>query len=902
MSMRYRAFAAVAFVVIVTMLMAVFVSCGKGQPRSTGAGWSEPTALSGAGSEAEPVTRTLAQVIAEIEAYEPPGDAGVDPDVFAMIRDELVRQIEARTAQTRERRFLGASGNPTVSSSFAPLKGRSLEIDSVSFDRLTSSVPMGDSGRVTDLAYDPDSDTLTWSYANVGDYDLSGEVGVPDITPIAQNYLADTTDGIGDDSYEAWVDGDGNGEVGISDITPIAENYLNDVMEYRIVTSDQQDSGFTVIGEAIPFGETGVFPKTYSVALPDGASAYIAVEPVGASLAAGERSDVISLMGEPIIASVEPTSGSELASATFSASVSGVEPFTYAWDFGGGATPDTSTESEPTVTLGLAGTYDASLTVTNDYGEDTFEFTLTVGEPPDITYVQPKSGAENSEVTLTATVTGTTPMSYSWDFGGGATPDTSTEESPTVTLDSAGMYLASLTITNDYGDDTFDFTLSVTKLVNENLVPVPQASPLVGDAPLTVTLFSNGSYNLTGEIVLYEWDFESDGVYDYSQALPYNVEHEYEGGTWRATLRITDENGATASARTYYIRVLVENPNWTFEKVLEDFDPTGSTDLWVVTLNINPETDLPVVTHYSDRKFGVIFKNEELEWETDIWYLTGGYSATDVSNAVIYEDSSIIQVVKTKGITAGDLLWVLRRYPDGVWDWWSVILESDFTTSKPRSKLALDSEGNIGLFYNYSSGIVTYALFDGENWNSELTEMQTSPSFAAFGYRSDIPWVVRAYTSLTIFEKHEDLWMPAVIGIPDPGDRFEYAFCSSSGETRYICASEVDSHKSWIWQNTGDLWLKEKLYDTDEKLIARPEAIASNENLVAVVLRIDTVPNQYVLAYKMSGDWQYELIRYDARLAIPNSMVVTDDNSIFLAYIDQNENELHVATRTPIGE
>ncbi|MCD6118444.1 hypothetical protein J7K50_01230, partial [bacterium] len=89
----------------------------------------------------EPITRTLGQVIAEIEEYEPPGDAGVDPDVFAMIRDELVRQIEARTAQTRERRFLGASGNPTAFSSFAPWKGRSLEIDidTVSSDRLTSS-------------------------------------------------------------------------------------------------------------------------------------------------------------------------------------------------------------------------------------------------------------------------------------------------------------------------------------------------------------------------------------------------------------------------------------------------------------------------------------------------------------------------------------------------------------------------------------------------------------------------------------------------------------------------------------------------------------------------------------------------------------------------------------------
>ena len=57
----------------------------------------------------EPITRTLGQVVAEIESHEPPRDAGVDPDVFAMLRDELVRQIEARKPQTRERPFEGAS-------------------------------------------------------------------------------------------------------------------------------------------------------------------------------------------------------------------------------------------------------------------------------------------------------------------------------------------------------------------------------------------------------------------------------------------------------------------------------------------------------------------------------------------------------------------------------------------------------------------------------------------------------------------------------------------------------------------------------------------------------------------------------------------------------------------------
>src|SRR3989344_7741233 len=38
---------------------------------------------------------------------------------------------------------------------------------------------------------------FSWDYYNFGDYDLNGEVGVPDITPIAVNYLAR----IGDSNY-----------------------------------------------------------------------------------------------------------------------------------------------------------------------------------------------------------------------------------------------------------------------------------------------------------------------------------------------------------------------------------------------------------------------------------------------------------------------------------------------------------------------------------------------------------------------------------------------------------------------------------------------------------------------------------------------------------------------------
>lgn len=82
--------------------------------------------------------------------------------------------------------------------------------------------------------------------------------------------------------------------------------------------------------------------------------------------------------------------------------------------------------------------------------------------PPSISSVAPTSGMTDEAVQFTATVQGTPTLTYEWDFGGGATPNTSTDVSPTVTLSGvAGDYSGSLTVTNAWGSDTFDFVLTV---------------------------------------------------------------------------------------------------------------------------------------------------------------------------------------------------------------------------------------------------------------------------------------------------------------------------------------------------------------------------------------------------------------------------------------------------------
>ncbi len=182
----------------------------------------------------------------------------------------------------------------------------------------------------------------------------------------------------------------------------------------------------------------------------------------------------------PNILSVSPTDGLAGTEVSFSAEVSGAPPFTYAWDFGGGATPNTSTEESPTVTLGSLGSYFASLTVANAYSEDTYDFTLNIFGAPLVSSVSPTSGLPGSVAQFTANVTGSEPFTYAWDFGGGATPNTSTAESPTVSLGAEGNYAASVTVTNDYGEDTFEFMLTVLELVE--MATWPEVEFSVGDS------------------------------------------------------------------------------------------------------------------------------------------------------------------------------------------------------------------------------------------------------------------------------------------------------------------------------------------------------------------------------------------------------------------------------------
>jgi C1A family cysteine protease len=87
---------------------------------------------------------------------------------------------------------------------------------------------------------------------------------------------------------------------------------------------------------------------------------------------------------DPLVKGVSPTSGAAGSIVTLSVDVVGTGPFTYVWDFGGGANPPTSTDAKPSVVLQGAGVHPASVTVTGPKSGRRYAFDLVVDYPESV--------------------------------------------------------------------------------------------------------------------------------------------------------------------------------------------------------------------------------------------------------------------------------------------------------------------------------------------------------------------------------------------------------------------------------------------------------------------------------------------------------------------------------------
>ncbi len=324
-----------------------------------------------------------------------------------------------------------------------------------------------------------------------------------------------------------------------SGVTPFAVNF----------TSISADPGGSVVGLSWDFGDGGTSAldnpsHTYLAAgsynatvtvtdnLGSTASDSVAVTVTGNQApVAAASSDVIS--GKtPLLVSFDGSGSTDSDDGIAS----------WDWDFGDanfatGATP-------PAHSYTTAGTYTATLTVTDVLGAtDSSSVVITVADniAPNaavgLLTASPKTGfAVDFDGTASVDSDGAI-VSYAWVFGDGGT---GSGANPSHTYSAAGSYLAKLTVTDDNGD-TGAKTLRVN--VVDNSAPTASAS-VVTPIPKTgvpVDFDGTASVDADGTIVAWAWDFGDTGTGSTS-----SPSHTYaSAGTYNASVTVTDENGAT---------------------------------------------------------------------------------------------------------------------------------------------------------------------------------------------------------------------------------------------------------------------------------------------------------------------------------------------------------------------
>jgi len=209
---------------------------------------------------------------------------------------------------------------------------------------------------------------------------------------------------------------------------------------------------------------------------------------------------------------------------------------------------DTSLLGGDTVTVNWSGlSYNTTYRwyVTLDDGESnqtepTWSFTtIDEGESPNQPPIANFTWTAD-ELTVSFTDTSTDPdgtiVSWQWTFGDGAS---SNQQNPTHTYANNGTYYIYLVVIDNDGAKS-DMAGCQIKISGAPAPPVASFTYSINGS--TVTVNASASYDIDGEIVSYEWDWDSNGVYDDTYTIP-TASHTYSAGTYIITLRVTDNDG-----------------------------------------------------------------------------------------------------------------------------------------------------------------------------------------------------------------------------------------------------------------------------------------------------------------------------------------------------------------------
>ncbi len=405
---------------------------------------------------------------------------------------------------------------------------------------------------------------LTYSWDFDGDGIGDSILANPDYTFTTGDYPVGVTvtDGDGDeatDTLAIHVDPDTIPEVSAtatpaSGLTPLAVQFgcsatgVNLPNTYHWDFGDGQGSDLQ--NPSYTYTQAGRYTATCTVTDSDGDSASGIVQ-----------IDVISDLDPALTIQADPTAGLAPLAVQFASNVTGGNaPFTYAWTFGDGGNSD---QANPAYTYTQVGTFQATLVVTDSDGDSANDsLSISVGDasvPAVTATANPDTGPAPLLVVFSCSATGgNPPYGFHWSFGDGTDTDT---QNPTHTYTQIGDYLATCTVTDDFGQ-TGQGSAAV-HAVNPNLPPAiddlstsngwtgtTQTCAAVSQTMIQLAVSAHDG-NTPPDVLSYNWTFDSvpagsEAAFNNPDVMnPTFVPDRV--GDYVARVRISDGNGGTVS-------------------------------------------------------------------------------------------------------------------------------------------------------------------------------------------------------------------------------------------------------------------------------------------------------------------------------------------------------------------
>lgn len=406
--------------------------------------------------------------------------------------------------------------------------------------------------------------TTTHTYTTSDTYFVS--LTVTDNAGASATNITIATIGVGNQPPVADANGPYTGTTGV----PVAFDGTGSIDPDGSIVSYSWDFGDGATGTGATPTHIYNSPGTYNVTLE-------VMDDAGAMDSVGTTASIVDPVNQPPTANAGgPYSGTTGIAVDFDGTGSS-DPdgsiISYSWDFGDGST---GTGATPSHIYTIDGNYLVNLTVTdNDGASDTMTTTASIGavnQPPVSDPNGPYSGTVGVAVAFDGTGSNDPDgsiVSYSWDFGDGAT---GTGATPVHTYSNNGTFNVTLTVTDDQGDSGTASTTAAIGLGNQPPVADPNG-PYSGTVGVAAAFDGTGSSDPDGSIISYSWDF-GDG----STGTGDVPTHAYTApGTYNVTLTVTDDAGATDSAMTTVTVTAV---------------PTGDADVYLMDMDVPADVNI----------------------------------------------------------------------------------------------------------------------------------------------------------------------------------------------------------------------------------------------------------------------------------------------------------------------